>query len=107
MRHDSGLPKPLEESMQEVLSPSKRELQSELNEPRSGGANDITKGRAINVAVHGIRTVKLRMVESIECFQPELDGFGFGQAYALLQGDVIVVDPGTREESPACISGRP
>ena len=87
--------------MPPAVSISKSHFHCELNQSWSGGANDLTKGRTVNIAVHGTRAVKLRMVEYVKCVQPELEGFRFGQPQAFLHCHVVVVDPRTREESPA------
>jgi hypothetical protein len=51
---------------------SKNELRARLNQPWSRRAHHLSKRCAADIAVNGLRSEELRVIENIEAFQPEL-----------------------------------
>src|ERR1035441_5695009 len=79
---------------------SKCELQACLHQPGSRGANDLAERCAADIAVNGLRSKELGVVENIEGFQPELHGFRFGKAQVLDKRHIEVLHPGAMEITP-------
>ena len=56
----------------------KKKLCTQLNQARRIGANDSSKRRTADIAVDGLGSEELGMIENIETFEPELEGLRFG-----------------------------
>src|ERR1700733_11434353 len=67
----------------------------------------ITEPPLTAVVDRSVRIRKLRMVEDVEGFCPELQFGAFGNRGALEQSHIIIVDAGTGEVSPHCVSYLP
>src|SRR5271165_1995384 len=83
------------------------ELYRGLHQTRCCCADHLPEGRAIDIAVHGCRSVELRVVEGVESLETELKRLGFGKRNALQQGDVVVIDPRAVKETALGVAGLP
>src|SRR5277367_4557331 len=79
---------------------SEKELCAQLNQARWIGADDLAEGRTADIAVDGLRSEELRVIENVESLQPKLEGLRFGQAHRLEQGHVVIVQAWSVKESP-------
>ena len=84
----------------------KSELQCSLQDARRRGADDISEGRTPDIAVNRTWSAELRVVENIECFDPEEQGLRFCERQVLLDGHVKVVRTRAEEKSPFCVAWR-
>src|SRR5271154_1495494 len=71
--------------------PLKEEFCAELDKPRRVSAQKLAENRAVDIAVHGLGSEELRMVESVEAFDAELHRFRFRKAQVLEESQIIVV----------------
>jgi hypothetical protein len=87
-----------------ITSHSESELEGELHKARRGGLYYLAELSAGNVAVNGCRTKKLRVIEDVKGFQPELQRLRFRQMEELPQREIGVEHPGTVERAPRSIA---
>ena len=84
----------------------KGELQCSLQDARRRGTDDISEGRTPDIAVNRTWSAELRVVENIECFDPEEQRLRFCERQVLLDGHVKVVRTRAVEKSPSCVAWR-
>lgn len=63
---------------------SKNEFRGQLDKPGRPRIRDLANDRATDVAILSSRTEELRVVQRVENFHPEFEGFGFCQAHVFL-----------------------
>jgi hypothetical protein len=71
-----------------------------LEDSRRRGTHNSPEQGATDIAIYGRWSEELRVVESVERFQPDLKGFGFGEPDVLEECQVEIVDPRAVEEAP-------
>src|SRR5580658_2510128 len=86
-------------------STSKCELHAGLNQPGRRRADDLTERGAADIAVDGLRSKELRVVEDVEGFEAKLQGFRFGKAQVLKDRHIEVLHAGTMEIEPRGVAG--
>lgn len=80
---------------------SKVNLNGSLHETGRGRAHHMSEiGIGVDT-IHGLRTIKLRMVENIEGLHPNIQGHRFSKADGFAKLHVKVLDAGPLETSPA------
>jgi hypothetical protein len=82
------------------ISLSKCELHACLNQPGSRRADDLAEPGTTDVAVNGLRSKELSVIENIEGFEPELEGFRLGQTQVLEKRHIEVLHSGAMEITP-------
>ena len=83
-----------------------KEFGPNLHQAGRSGTDGLTEGRAVNIPVNRLRSEKLSVIESIECFNPELERFHFGQTQVFQKREIKIVHPGAVKESPSGRSWR-
>src|SRR5690348_4434651 len=81
---------------------SENEFQRHLHQARRGSPDDLAKELAVEVAVDGHRSEKLRVIKRIERLQPELQRLRFRQAERSQQREVEIQRAGTVKAAPRC-----
>ncbi len=76
----------------------------DLEEARRGGADHLAKIRAANVPLHGLGTIKLRVIEYIETFEADFQGFRLCEFQIFLHGQIEIVDSRAGEEPAAAVT---
>src|ERR1700687_2063545 len=78
---------------------SEAELRRDLDEPRSGRADDLPERTAPNVSLHGACPVELRVVEHVERLDAHLERLGAAERHVLDERHVETHDARTVEET--------
>ena len=68
-----------------------RELRAHLNQAGRRRAHHLAERSTADIAVYGLRSEKLSVVENIKSFEAELQGCGFGEARVLEERHVEVL----------------
>ena len=55
-----------------VMLPLEKELGAELNQARRSGADHFAESGAVDIAIDGLRSEKLGMIENVEAFEAKL-----------------------------------
>lgn len=84
---------------------SKQEFESQLDEARRSRTDNIAERGAVYVSIHRLRPEKLRVVEDVEAFDPELQGLGFVQWYVFHNGHVVVIHARAVKEAALGVAG--
>lgn len=66
--------------------------------------NYFAERRATDIAIHGLWSEELSVIEQIEGFQPKLQGFRFGQAHDLEQRHIVVSCSRTIKKTPLSVA---
>lgn len=60
---------------------SKEKLQTHLSQTRRRRVHGVTESRAADISIDGLWSKELGVVEDVEPFEPELEGFRFSQPW--------------------------
>jgi hypothetical protein len=60
----------------------------------------LAEGGTADIAIDGLRSEKLSVVENVEVFEPKLQRRRFRQAYILEKRDIVIVHPRPVKKAP-------
>ena len=89
-----------------MVSILEQEFRAQLHQAGRIGTDDLAEGGTADVAVDGLRSEELGVIENVESFQPKLERLRFGQAHVLEQRHVVIVHPRSGEEAPRGVARR-
>jgi hypothetical protein len=94
-------------SKQPCLENEENELYRGLHPTRRRCADHLAEGGAIDIAVHGCRSVELGVVEGVESLETELQRFGLVERNAIEQCHVKVIDARPGKKRRLALPGWP
>ena len=83
-----------------MLAKLEVELDRQLHQPGSGRTDNSSEIRIVDLPIHRRGTVKLRVVEYIESFDPDIERFRFREPHRFADLHIEVHNAGAMKEAP-------
>ena len=88
------------------MSRLKKEFRAQLHEARRIGVDHLAEIGTADVAVDGLRSEKLGVVENVKTLEPKLQRLRFSQAHIFQKRHIVIVHTRSVEKTPFRGTGR-